>query len=162
VLNRQRSVQASLQVARKIQQGFMPSRMPPISGYEAATWWMANEAVGGDYCDVIPLNNQHVALAIADVSGHGVGPSLIMATVRAALHALRRQDPKMLVLATPVAPPSTLREFTKEADDIICLNAPEYFGAIGVFYRDFSQLSDEDVLRILSSVRLDEPDGPTE
>ncbi len=84
------------------------------------------------------------------------------ATARAALHALRRQDPKMLVLATPVAPPSILREFTKEADDIICLNAPEYFGAIGVFYRDFSQLSDEDVLRILSSVRLDGADEPTE
>lgn len=98
-LNRQRSVQASLQVAREIQQGFMPSRMPSISGYEAATWWMANEAVGGDYCDVIPLKNQHVALAIADVSGHGVGPSLIMATVRAALHALTLEhtEPEVLL-----------------------------------------------------------------
>jgi phosphoserine phosphatase len=98
-LNRRRSFQASLQVAREIQRGFMPSRMPPISGYEAATWWMANEAVGGDYCDVIRLKDHCVALTIADVSGHGLGPSLIMAAVRAALHALvlEHTEPEVLL-----------------------------------------------------------------
>ena len=98
-LDRRRSFQASLQVAREIQRGFMPNRMPPISGYEAATWWMANEAVGGDYCDVIRLKDHRVALTIADVSGHGLGPSLIMATVRAALHALvlEHTEPEVLL-----------------------------------------------------------------
>lgn len=82
------SVEASLEVARKIQQGFMPDKLPHLPGYEVATWWIPNEAVGGDYCDVILLNDNRLALAVADVSGHGLGPSLIMATVRAALQTL--------------------------------------------------------------------------
>jgi phosphoserine phosphatase len=66
----------------------MPSKLPAIDGYEVATWWFPNEAVGGDYCDVIPLASGAVVLTIADVSGHGLGPSLLMASVRAALRTL--------------------------------------------------------------------------
>lgn len=87
-LGNQRSVEVSLEVARNIQRGFMPNKVPDIAGYQVSTWWLANEAVGGDYCDVIPLRNGRIGLSIADVSGHGLGPSLIMATARAALHAL--------------------------------------------------------------------------
>ena len=84
----QHELNASLQAAREIQRRFMPSRMPEIAGYEVATWWLPNQAVGGDYCDVIPLGTDKLGLCVADVSGHGLGPSLLMASVRAALHAL--------------------------------------------------------------------------
>jgi serine phosphatase RsbU (regulator of sigma subunit) len=66
----------------------MPQHLPPIPGYEVATWWFPNEAVGGDYCDVFALRDGRIGLVIADVSGHGLGPSLIMASARAALRAL--------------------------------------------------------------------------
>jgi serine phosphatase RsbU (regulator of sigma subunit) len=79
---------ASLEVAKSVQQSFMPQRLPEVPGYEIATWWFPNEAVGGDYCDVVKMADGRVGLAMADVSGHGLGPSLIMASVRAALHAL--------------------------------------------------------------------------
>ena len=69
----------------------MPQSLPDIPGYEIATWWYPNEAVGGDYCDVVPLADGRWALVMADVSGHGLGPSLIMASGRAALHDWRAQ-----------------------------------------------------------------------
>ena len=87
-LKEQQGVETSLNVARDIQRGFMPDQLPDISGYEMATWWYPNEAVGGDYCDVVPLRDGRTALCVADVSGHGIGPALIMASVRAALRAL--------------------------------------------------------------------------
>lgn len=82
------AVEVSLNVAREIQRGFMPSTLPEIDHYEVATWWYPNEAVGGDYCDVIPFLDNRIGLVIADVSGHGIGPSLLMASARAALRAL--------------------------------------------------------------------------
>jgi sigma-B regulation protein RsbU (phosphoserine phosphatase) len=87
-IRRRDAVQVSLDVARDVQRSFMPSRLPAVPGYEVATWWFPNEAVGGDYCDVLPLLDGRTGLVIADVSGHGLGPSLIMATARAALRAL--------------------------------------------------------------------------
>jgi serine phosphatase RsbU (regulator of sigma subunit) len=87
-----RELEISLQAAREVQRRFMPSKLPTISGYEVATWWFPNEAVGGDYCDVIPLPSGQTAFCIADVSGHGLGPSLLMASVRAALRTLLLTD----------------------------------------------------------------------
>jgi putative phosphoribosyl transferase len=77
------------------------------------------------------------------------------ATVRAALKALRRGNPKKLVLAVPVAPLDTVKSLRKEVDAIICLQTPDPFYAIGIFYRDFTQMSDEDVVAVLlhSSVK---------
>jgi len=72
------------------------------------------------------------------------------ATVKAALRALRQRKPKKIVLAVPVAPADTIEELRSEADEIICLETPEPFGAIGYFYVDFHQMSDADVTRILS------------
>jgi putative phosphoribosyl transferase len=72
------------------------------------------------------------------------------ATMRAALRAIRRQGPAHLVLAVPVAAPQTLAELQDEADEIVCLYQPEWFGAIGMFYRDFTQVSDEEVVDLLS------------
>jgi putative phosphoribosyl transferase len=72
------------------------------------------------------------------------------ATTRAALRAARKRGPAWLVLAVPVAPTSTLAELAGEADDIVCLEDHELFGAIGMFYSDFRQLSDRDVIDIMA------------
>ncbi len=82
------TTRASLAIARDVQRGFMPTNLPPIPGYEVATWWFPNEAVGGDYCDVLHMADGRIGLIVADVSGHGLGPALIMASVRAGLKAL--------------------------------------------------------------------------
>lgn len=75
------------------------------------------------------------------------------ATVRAALKALRRGKSKKLVLAVPVAPPDTLARLQQEVDELVCLQAPEPFYAIGAFYHDFTQTSDEDVIAILEQFK---------
>jgi putative phosphoribosyl transferase len=71
------------------------------------------------------------------------------ATIRASLHALKKRAPKRTVIATPVAPPDTVELLQQEADDVVCLETPAYFGAIGLFYLDFSQVSDAEVTEIL-------------
>ncbi len=72
------------------------------------------------------------------------------ATVRAALKALRRRDPKKLVLAVAVAPPETINELRPEVDEIICLETPEPFYAISLYFLDFRQVSDEEVVELLA------------
>lgn len=71
------------------------------------------------------------------------------ATLRASLRALKRRQPKSIVVAIPVAPPDAVESLRKEADEIICLQTPELFYAIGAFYADFSQVSDAEVSRLL-------------
>ena len=61
--------------------------------------------------------------------------------------------PKKLVLATPVAPPDALDLLRPEADEIVCLETPAKFWAIGYFYRDFHQLEDDEVIAILDRFR---------
>jgi len=70
-------------------------------------------------------------------------------TAKAALASIRRRGPEEVVVAVPVAPPSTARELEGEADRVVCLYTPEPFYAIGQFYGDFSQTSDEEVVRLL-------------
>lgn len=72
------------------------------------------------------------------------------ATARAALLGLRRGNPKKLVLAVPVAPPDTVRALHAEVDDLVCLETPSPFFAIGAFYRDFNQTSDREVIDLLA------------
>src|SRR5579859_945860 len=71
------------------------------------------------------------------------------ATTRAALLAIRRRKPRERVLAVPVAPPDTIANLRPEVDALICLETPELFGAIGYFYHDFRQVSDQEVVAIL-------------
>ncbi len=71
------------------------------------------------------------------------------ATMRAALRATRMRNPKRLVLAVPVGATESVAEMRKEADDIVCLETHVYFAAIGVFYEDFRQISDEEVIETL-------------
>ena len=72
------------------------------------------------------------------------------ATTRAALRATRMRNPQKLVLAVPVAPTETLAEMRQEADDVICLEDYVLFGAIGRFYMDFTQVSDQEVIAALA------------
>jgi putative phosphoribosyl transferase len=75
------------------------------------------------------------------------------ATVRAAIHALRRQGARKIVVATAVAPPDTVHNLAREADEVIPLQMPDRFVAIGAFYDDFSQLSDAEVTAMLRTYR---------
>jgi len=79
------------------------------------------------------------------------------ATMSAALLAVRARKPKQVVMAVPVAPTSTLDALRRDADDIVCLEDHEPFGAIGMFYRDFRQVSDEEVVDFLARHRTAAP-----
>lgn len=71
-------------------------------------------------------------------------------TMLAALHALRQRAPQKLVCAVPVAPPDTLEKVAGQADEVVCLYAPENFQAVGQFYADFGQVEDDEVIALLS------------
>lgn len=75
------------------------------------------------------------------------------ATMRASLKAVRRRDPARLVLAVPVAARDTLDELGHDADEIVCLETPDPLWAIGAHYRDFSQTSDDEVIRLLDEAK---------
>jgi putative phosphoribosyl transferase len=70
-------------------------------------------------------------------------------TMRAAIAALRRQGPARIVVAVPVGAPETCAEFQDEADEAICAVTPEPFYAVGMWYEDFTQTTDEDVHDLL-------------
>ena len=71
------------------------------------------------------------------------------ATMRAAVKALRQSAAAKIVVAVPVGPPDTCHELEEQADETICLSMPEFFQAVGQYYEDFSQISDEDVRELL-------------
>lgn len=73
------------------------------------------------------------------------------ATMRAAIRALRQMHPARVILAVPVAAADSLAHLGQQADDVICLNTPSPFGAVGNWYRDFSQTTDEQVREALHS-----------
>jgi len=79
------------------------------------------------------------------------------ASVRAAVKALKRKRPKALILAVPVAPRETLEVLRPMVDEIVCLDTPTPFYAIGMHYRDFHQVSDSEVVHILGEARSGEP-----
>jgi predicted phosphoribosyltransferase len=70
-------------------------------------------------------------------------------TARAALRFVRRRGPDRLVLAVPVGSPDATDQVRADADEVLCLQRPPGFIAVGHFYDDFEQLTDEDVLRAL-------------
>jgi putative phosphoribosyl transferase len=74
-------------------------------------------------------------------------------TARAALKGLRRRQPSRLVLAVPVAPADTVRELRPLVDELVVLEMPEPFRAIGLHYVDFHQLDDDEVLALLNRRR---------
>lgn len=127
------------------------ARVPVPSGYlaqETARELREIEARRARYLggrDPIPVEGR-VVVVVDDGIATG-------ATVRAALKALRRQRPARLIVATPVAPPDTVERLKSEADEVVCLASPEDFLAVGAFYVDFSQTSDDEVVAILARHR---------
>lgn len=81
------------------------------------------------------------------------------ATMRVALQAARRRNPGRLVLAAPVAAVETIAQLRPLADEVVCVDTPPGLGAIGFYYADFHQMSDEEVTAILARAVL--PRGPT-
>lgn len=71
------------------------------------------------------------------------------ATMISALHGLRASKPAKLICAIPVAPPDTLAKVADLADQVVCLEAPEFFQAVGQFYQHFPQVDDDEVIEIL-------------
>jgi len=71
------------------------------------------------------------------------------ASMRAALKALRQNEPARVVVAVPVAPPDTCRDLRDDADEVVCAETPEPFYGVGAWYDDFSQTSDEEVAKLL-------------
>lgn len=70
-------------------------------------------------------------------------------TMKAAIRALKAAGARRVVAAIPVAPPDTVEELAALADDVVCLQAPPGFSAVGQWYEDFSQTSDDEVERLL-------------
>lgn len=70
-------------------------------------------------------------------------------TMRAAVHALRNMHPARIVVAVPTGAASTCRDLQREADEVICLATPEPFYAVGLWYENFDQTSDQDVRDLL-------------
>jgi predicted phosphoribosyltransferase len=78
-------------------------------------------------------------------------------TMRAALAALRRQGPARIVVAVPIATPETCKNLEPEVDEIVCAVTPEPFYAVGLWYRDFSQTTDEEVRELLEGAEHPRP-----
>jgi putative phosphoribosyl transferase len=79
-------------------------------------------------------------------------------TMKAALASVKNRGAKSVTIAIPVGPPSTIGELEKIADCVVCPYTPEYFQAIGQFYSDFSQTTDEEVIELLKKNRQSKSD----
>jgi putative phosphoribosyl transferase len=75
-------------------------------------------------------------------------------TMKAAVRAVRQQHPASVVVAVPVAAADTCRELRREVDDIVCLHTPHEFSAVGLWYDDFSQTTDEEVRHLLGQAAI--------
>lgn len=95
----------------------------------------------GDRSQSLDLENRTVILVD---DGLATG-----ATMRAAVNALRQRGVGRIVVAVPVGAPETCRELEGEVEETICVISPDYFQAVGQFYEDFSQTSDEEVRELL-------------
>lgn len=89
---RQQEMERAMRIAREIQQGLFPSEAPRICGFDVAGFSEPADDTGGDTYDFLPLPTGEWMLAVADASGHGIGPALVIAETRAMLRAISLQD----------------------------------------------------------------------
>ena len=92
-----------------------------------------------------PLNVEGLTVILVD-DGLATG-----STMRAAVTALRRQDPKRIIVAVPTASPDVCDEFKAEVDEILCGMTPTPYYAVGAWYEDFSQTTDEEVQQLIQA-----------
>lgn len=78
----------AMKVAREIQQKLLPSKSPPLEGFDIACWNRPCDSTGGDFCDFISTDKKRLMLSLGDASGHGIGPALVSCTARAMMRAL--------------------------------------------------------------------------
>jgi putative phosphoribosyl transferase len=90
-----------------------------------------------------PVDLRHRVVMLVD-DGLATG-----STMRAGVEAVRKYEPSRIVVAVPVAPPSTCGELERIADEVVCAQTPEPFSAVGLWYRDFSQTTDDEVRELL-------------
>lgn len=98
-----------LAIAREIQKGLLPSVIPSIPGIEIAATNISSKQVGGDYYDVLPIDEHRHIIAIGDVSGKGTPAALLMANLQATIRAL-----------VPLNMP--LSQFTHRVNELMCSN----------------------------------------
>jgi phosphoserine phosphatase len=85
-----RRFERDLNIARDIQQGLLPKEQPQVPGFDIAGWNRPADLTGGDYYDFMPLADGGLAISIADVTGHGIGPALVVSEARALFRAVVR------------------------------------------------------------------------
>jgi len=98
VLDNQR-LEDQLRVAHEVQSGLLPGAPPDLPGYDIAAVNLPTHAIGGDYYDYVPLQDDRLGLAVADVSGKGIPAALIMATFRAALRTQMKRRSRLTAVA---------------------------------------------------------------
>jgi len=100
------------------------------------------------YRRILPKTDLAGRVAILTDDGVATG-----ATMKAALWAVRQDQPKRIIAALPVGPSDTIELLAEVADEVICLETPPYFAAIGQFYVHFDQVDNDEILEILRHER---------
>ncbi len=99
-----------------------------------------------------PLDLAGTRVAVVD-DGVATG-----ATTTACLRSVRAADAARVILAVPVGPPDTVERLRDEADEVVCVDTPGYFGAVGRFYEEFDQVTDEEAMAYLRPDELADTD----
>jgi predicted phosphoribosyltransferase len=120
--------------------GLPPEAIDAVAEMEQAEMARREQA----YRDGRPFPNVRDRIVILVDDGLATG-----STMRAAVAALRQMGPGWIVVAVPVGAADTCRDLRSEADEVVCARQPEPFFAVGAWYRDFSQTTDEEVRELL-------------
>jgi putative phosphoribosyl transferase len=124
--------------------GLRPALVEAVAERELAEL-QRQERVYRDGRDPLPVGGRH-AVAVDDGLATG-------ATMRAAVMALRRRRARSITVALPISSRGSCAEIAELVDDVVCAHTPERFVAVGAWYRDFAQVSDEDVRHLLEQAR---------
>ena len=85
---REQRVQQELDIARNVQETFLPEKTPEITGFDTSAICIPAQETGGDYYDIIRLNEEKVAFTIGDVSGKGIQAAFYMTFIKGVIHSL--------------------------------------------------------------------------
>ena len=88
-------MERAMKIAQDIQRGLLPERAPEVDGFDIAGFSEPADETGGDAYDFMALGEQRWTLTVADATGHGIGPALVIAETRAMLRAVSRQTPEI-------------------------------------------------------------------